>query len=557
MTKSAGQRLCVQIILFSGCFLASLTYQEISMSAAIGLYDEGNILFGARRVMDGDLIHRDFYSNYGPGQFYTLAALFKLFSPSVLVERLWDGFTRSLSVAIIFLIVARSTRSIRSGLWTAAACMVWFEFFGFYGYPVFPALAAVLTGLLCLLPVLNARRPVWSLLAAGACIGVGFLFRYDIGIFTAAVMAALLGLHAAIQPASARQRVRNIVRCVGLFSAGFASVAVPLIVAFILHGAMGDLVLDIVTYPSKYYYTTRSLPFPGLRQVAHDPFAGVVYLPLLLATTASATLAFGHRNRQNHDEGSAAGAGLGVQIVLIALTLLYFAKGFVRVGAIQMSMAIITALVLTGVASARLEAQRGILRAGSLAALVLTICITLSLFASNVVEASHRFRTIVVDAARSIPGLPSQSLRISCSSLTGVQRFGCFSIDQDHLRTLEFLQAHTVPGEYLYVGLGRHDKILINDIALYFLADLRSATKWHQFDPGLQNSVEIQREMIDELKRNHPNYVVLESQWDNISEPNASAQSSGVVLLDDYIRHNFHLLATFGAISVLYRDRRP
>jgi hypothetical protein len=557
MTKSANLGLRVQILVFFGCFLVSFAYQAISMDAVIGLYDEGNILFGARRVMDGDLIHRDFYSNYGPGQFYTLAGLFKLFSPSVLVERLWDCFIRSFSVAVIFLIVARSPRSILAGLGTAAACMVWFESFGFYGYPVFPALAAALTGLLCLLPAFDARRSVWSPLAAGVCVGVAFLFRYDIGIFTAVVMAALLGLHAAIQPASAGRRVRNIARCVGLFAVGFASVAVPLIGAFIVHGAIGDLVLDIVTYPSKYYYTTRSLPFPGLRHVANDPMAGVVYLPLVLVAAVSGTLVFGHRNRQNHEEGSAAVMGLWAQIALIALTLLYFAKGFVRVSPIHMSMAIVTALVLAGIATTRLEAQRGAWRAGLLAALVLTAGITIGLFARDAAKAGGTFRAIVVDTAQPVPGLPSQSVRISCRTLTGVQRLACFSIDQDHLRTLEFLQAHTRPGEYVYVGLGRHDKVFINDVALYFLSDLRSATKWHQFDPGLQNSAGIQREMIDELKRNHPSYVVLESQWDDVLEPNASAQSSGIVLLDDYIRHNFHLVATFGAISVLTQGQRP
>lgn len=551
MTKSAGLRRHVQILIFIGCFLVSFAYQAISMEAVIGLYDEGTILFGARRVMDGDLIHRDFYSNYGPGQFYTLAVLFKLFSPSVLVERLWDSFIRSFSVAVIYLIVARSTRSKLAGLATAAACMIWLESFGFYGYPVFPALAAALSGLLCLLSAFNARRSAWPLLAAGACVGVAFLFRYDVGIFTAVVMTALLGLHAAIQPASAGRRLRNIARCVGLFAAGFASVAVPLIATFIIHGAIGDLVFDIVTFPSEYYYSTRSLPFPGLAALANNPAAGIVYLPLVLVVAASATLALGHRNRQNHDEGSAADMGLWVQIALIALTLLYFAKGYVRVSPIHMSMAIVTSLVLTGIATARLEAQRGPWRAGLLVILVLTAAITLGLFARNAAEAGDKFRAIAVDIVRPTHGSPSQSVRMSCRALTGVQRLACFSIDQDHLRTLEFLQAHTRPGEYVYVGLGRHDKVFINDVALYFLADLRSATKWHQFDPGLQTSVGIQRQMIDELKRNHPSYVVLESQWDDVLDPNASARSSGVVLLDNYIRHNFHLVATFGAISVL------
>lgn len=58
-------------------------------------YDEGLILVGATRVLSDDIPYRDFYSIYGPGQFYVLAALFKVFGPSVLVERLWDFLVRS------------------------------------------------------------------------------------------------------------------------------------------------------------------------------------------------------------------------------------------------------------------------------------------------------------------------------------------------------------------------------------------------------------------------------------------------------------------------------
>lgn len=526
------------------------------MNAMIGLYDEGIILFGARRVTDGDLIHRDFYSNYGPGQFYTIAALFKLFSRSILVERLWHNFVISLSVAVIFLIVVRSTRSILAAVGTATVCIVWFGSFGFYGYPVFPALGAALTGLLCLLPEFNARRSAWSLLAAGVCVGVAFLFRYDIGIATAAVMAAVLGLHAAVQPSSAGRRVRNIASCVGLFAIGFAFVAVPVIGAFVVDGAIGDLFFDIVTYPSEYYYKTRSLPFPGLRQVSDNPAVSIVYLPLVLVAAVSGTLALFHRNRQTQDEDSAAVAGLWAQITLIALTLLYFAKGFVRVSPIHMSMTIVTALLLTGIATANLAAQRGARRKALIVVLALVTGLTFGTFVRNAAEAGRNFRAIMADA-QPAPGLPAQSFRTSCRTLTGLQHFSCFSLDQDHLSALEFLQAHTQPGEYVYVGLGRHDKVLVNDVALYFLANLRSATKWHQFDPGLQTSAPIQREMIDELKRNNPHYVVLESQWDDIQEPNASAQSSGIVLLDDYIRRNFHLVATFGMISALEQDKRP
>jgi hypothetical protein len=557
MRQASDPSLRMQILLSAGCFLASLVYQAISMQAAIGLYDEGIILFGARRVMDGDLIHRDFYSNYGPGQFYALAALFELFSPSVMVERLWDNFVSSYSVAVVCLIVARTTRSIPAALCAGVVCMIWFGFFGFYGYPLFPAFAAALTGLLCLLSALNARHPARPLLAAGFCVGVGFLFRYDIGIFTAAALAAVVGLHAALLPSSGRQRYHSIATVVGPFAAGFTLVAVPVIGAFISYGAISDLLYDVVTVPSEYYYKSRSLPFPNVLSIARQPIAGLVYLPLLLVAAVTGTLTLGQQNQQTLREGSAASAALWAQIALIALALLYFVKGMVRVSPIHMSMAIISAVVLAVIAIANAPAVRGARRTVLVGALALVAASTFGVFLIDTGEASRNLRAIMMGAAESIPDLPAESFQTSCNALTGLQHLGCYSLDLDHLNALGFLRAHTLPGDYIYVGLGRHDKIFVNDVALYYLAKLRSSTKWAQFDPGLQTSAPIQREMISELQRNPPRYVVLESQWDAVQEPNASAKSTGIVLLDDYIRQNFHLVVTFGTITVLEQGGSP
>jgi hypothetical protein len=62
------------------------------MGRDINVYDEGLIVFGAIRVMNGDVPYRDFYANYGPAQFYVLAGLFKVFGPSILISRIWDTF---------------------------------------------------------------------------------------------------------------------------------------------------------------------------------------------------------------------------------------------------------------------------------------------------------------------------------------------------------------------------------------------------------------------------------------------------------------------------------
>jgi hypothetical protein len=79
------------------------------------------------------------------------------------------------------------------------------------------------------------------------------------------------------------------------------------------------------------------------------------------------------------------------------------------------------------------------------------------------------------------------------------------------------------------------------------------ATRWHHFDSGLQTSEPIQREMVGELESRKVRFVILETTWDGIAEPNGSGRSSGVRVLDDYLRGAYSAVAQFGDVYVLER----
>ncbi len=79
MPGSYGLRIRGRAVISAGVFLASLVYLTLSMDQAVGIYDEGITLVGADRVLHGAIPHRDFYTLYGPGQYYVLAALYRAF----------------------------------------------------------------------------------------------------------------------------------------------------------------------------------------------------------------------------------------------------------------------------------------------------------------------------------------------------------------------------------------------------------------------------------------------------------------------------------------------
>jgi hypothetical protein len=123
-------------------------------------------------------------------------------------------------------------------------------------------------------------------------------------------------------------------------------------------------------------------------------------------------------------------------------------------------------------------------------------------------------------------------------------------LDPDYARVATYLDAHTQPDERILIALDRHDKILMNPTFLYFAAARLPGTHWHQFDPGLQTRADIQTAIIDDLQRHKVRWIVRDGNYDEINEPNESAHSSGVMLLDRYIEKNYRPVASSGKISI-------
>jgi len=544
-----GSRALRNVAAITAVFLMAMAWLALCMSREISVYDEGLILLGAQRVLNGDVPHRDFYALYGPAQFYILAALYKLFGASVLIERAWDTVIRSGCVVFVFLLVRRTTPAWLA-LIAAGASLEWLRSFGSYGYPVFPALAAALAGLLFLLPDLGRSGPTLRLAAAGLCAGVATLFRYDVGV-------ALFGTECLIVASAewfrgdggATRRILAALPGLIVFGLGFAIVTLPVAVSFTLHGVWPDLIFDVVTVPSRYYVRTRSLPFPALTSPRSPMREFAVYLPILICAAAVPTIVSIMRNQRAARKGP-----VWTLLTLTLLTPVFFAKGLVRVSPLHMSLALISSILLLGVMlptwAERNAAGRILLALAVLATGVVT--------APALPQAGYRLLGNLEWARNSTSWDPSPAgapfWTWRCKVSPGLERAACLKVSPETAAAVQYVEAHTRPEDPLYVGLTRHDKIFINDMAFYFVANREPATKWHHFDPGLQTSAAIQQDMIGELRRTRPPVIVLESTWDDAAEPNESAIGSGVTLLDEYIKQTYETVATFGD-NIILRPR--
>ena len=141
-----------------------------------------------------------------------------------------------------------------------------------------------------------------------------------------------------------------------------------------------------------------------------------------------------------------------------------------------------------------------------------------------------------------------------CNPEFDLPRARCFWLSAPEAETIRYVVGHSTPDQPILVAGGINDKIFAKNMALYFLTARHPATKWAEFDPGLQNSEPIQAEMVEDLENRQAPLVILDTEWDNKNEINGSAKHSGVTVLDDYIQRRYKEVASFEPYTILQRQ---
>ena len=250
-------------------------------------YDEGYLLDGVERVMEGELIYRDFHHTYAPGRFYLMAAAFRIFGKSLLVERFVFALFQALKCGVGFLTVWFVVRNRYAYILPVLVMLApgpWHKvFFSSLG---FLATFAML--------VLSSKRGRWVVLS-GVIVGSCAVFRQDVAGF--ALLGGLTGL--LLGALSRRAGLGALARRLGYLALGIAVVVVPVIAYFHTGGALGAMVHK-VTRDGMLDNMTNRIPYPALfAQTGTDleyvayifPVRLLFYLPFLVYALVGIMLA--------------------------------------------------------------------------------------------------------------------------------------------------------------------------------------------------------------------------------------------------------------------------
>ena len=226
-------------------FVAALAWFSLTLDRTFNLTDEGYLLRMGQRVAQGELPHRDFVEDYGPGVFVAIGAIWQQSDGEILFVRRAIAAWKAFAVILGFLLARRmSPRWVAFGVgllsivyWGRASLNVNAPHAALMTVPL--CMAATLTLIVamqggCTAPEERRRKALLAL--AGAIGGAAVLFKQSLGVMNAYGMGlalialAMTGLDPGFPRASATTEKRDGERARKILLAAWAVMAVFLLV---------------------------------------------------------------------------------------------------------------------------------------------------------------------------------------------------------------------------------------------------------------------------------------------------------------------------------------
>lgn len=227
----------------------------LSHPFSMGRADESHLLAEAKRVLDGQVIYRDFFESLAPLSFYLFAGIFHIAGTTMLAARVGIALIEALGCAVLFHLVRRTVGGIEAALVTLI--------FAGISIPTWPyASPHWISTTLALLVAATMLAPRWQEstrlrpLVAGVLIGTAICVQQQRGPFIALwIPLAVWVLHTSPQGSTNWRKIAAIVG----WSAGGATLVVLVVLGHAAwRASLSALVEMLFTFAMKSYGPTHS-----------------------------------------------------------------------------------------------------------------------------------------------------------------------------------------------------------------------------------------------------------------------------------------------------------
>lgn len=523
----------IEISLISLLFIISfscLLYRYQYLDYKTYTYDEGIIVYGANRILNGDIPYKDFWTLYAPGIFYTIAAIFKIFGTSIKSERLFSITILSLTICAAYFFIRKLYSKIPA-FFTSALLIICLRF-----YIVFnrPAQIALLFFVLCCISFFNfltSNQKIW-LFICGILSGIITIFRQDFGFFCFISLFIAIFFHRLNYYLNIPKDKKSIL---AIFNAemsvclGILLIIFPFMAYLIFNSALIDFIKDAVIFPLSTYPKVRDLPFPRLQL---DNL--IFYFPILVFSLTGFSIHLYFKNKDNRLWGI-------FFLLLFSLGIFFYSS--LRADIEHFIPTLFLTIVLVFIILNKSLKNRFNLDKNNIQRIITHI------FASSIII------LFIVPSLIKFNNLPPEQtsknkLIYTCDRGRGMY-FDNSEFSHSQNQAIQYIQKNTKQNEKIFVGNSRHDKLIYNNIMFYFFSERDCATKYHELHPGLITTKEAQKEIINEFKQIYVPYVILWAGAEKMNEPNASSKSNGVLDFDNFIKKNYEIEKKFGSYIIL------
>ncbi|OGU14466.1 MAG: hypothetical protein A2X61_14430 [Ignavibacteria bacterium GWB2_35_12] len=516
-------------------------YLYLGSNFKLNIYDEAIGIYGAKRVAQGDLPYKDFWTLYAPGYFYFLAFLLNIIGWTISNERIISIIFMLIPPIFAFLIAKKYLKN-NYAPWVFILIVIWTGYCSFYGKSIPIALGFGILSIF-LAYLYNEKKKILYLIFSGITTGLTAYFRLEFGayVFVSVILSMLIFTFLTIDKNDNKGCIGLLLKNIPFYTIFTILAFLPMALYLMLNVPMKDLYEQLIYAPSKIYPKVRSLPLPvpfligvdmsgytKIRFIELFVDSIVFYFPLIVYIIIGLKLGLNVIKKEFNSNPH----GFFIRLLLLISGIIFYSQASVRSEKEHLFSTMAIALILLVILF--YESKKKFPKYIYIGLIIVSLLMPLENRAKMIYKSYF---------AKDTYWYKSHELKCICDSKQTAVNFE---------NAINYIK-NTVPiNEKIFVGNYFHDRILLNDLMFYFLTDRDACTKYHELHPGVATTEKVQKEIVADFQKKDVKYIVL-CENNEFVEPNKSSLSSGVFILDKHIHANFELHKKFGTYQIWKR----
>jgi 4-amino-4-deoxy-L-arabinose transferase-like glycosyltransferase len=532
-----NQKLLILSMIFG------IIYLFIAFNFELNIYDEAIGIYGAQRVLNGEIPYRDFWTIYAPGYYYILSVVLYLFGNCIVTERIFSILIMFLNSVIVYLITKKFTNN-KYALIPYFLSIVWFGYSPFYGKAVPLAMLFGLIGFLFAIDF-EKKSQLKVLFLAGLSTALATIFRHDFGFYFFVVITFYILIVSFSNSELILDRWKYLSKYFAIYLFGVLLVLLPVALFFVKEAGINEMYNLLIKIPSTIFPEYRALPFPmpftipsyfgevsKVKGLLIRIETLIFYFPFLIYLLSLIKL-FRWTNADSYKIFLSKYSDF---IYLLILGIALLNQSYIRSDREHLLPSLLISFILFAkIIFENWNNRKVKIVFGVIIALLVIVPITDKINRTKKMLSSKATLCFNIPKAEGI-----------CDEKQWATEFE---------QTVNYLRRNVDESNKILVANYFHDKVLMNDLMIYYLSGRNSATRYHEFHPGITTRADVQKEIISELRKWNVDFIV-QCPNTEFPEPNKSRVSSRVFLLDSFIDSNYIQINKFGGYKILFKKSK-